>query len=612
MSAFDPGPVLLPLPVSPPPAEPALKHEVTIQLSDDSTLTLSRETASKLGLIHRVIKDIQDGLAEGDKDRAYDEIFTLKAYGAPYIRDYLALMNKIDKGARLPDLRLSQLLELLVIAFYFDNDSSLANLPNYIFATILANQPMSAEVRNAISETYLKYPRTIKNLIMDRLAELNRTLSLKTLRKNVVKKLHTYRESGPNVAIDNQGKIVLLYRTGRRNRRVALYDETDSKREKLINSMLEGRDNVNIRVGGLTEQGIVIVDEIFKEAEHYLIIYPPSQTDRQVTITIKRGVSWEIPNHSFRLRLSDNKITKIYDLTDDSLIFQQQTLKNQLESYSYIIDVVMDDRGEYLLIIRKLYRIQVTMLELFALSEIIRAEGNPPPTKNKSLFEISIPTFDTTIATIDPYRQLIYIVDERTFQVRESHATEYPLNVILVLDFSGQVLHRYVNRNFERIIFYPTAQQLLTHERVISGPMIDKRPVFGMEEKDLRHIMPEPKYRKIGHLKPIRLPPYELWPGHSSSLYNYRDDGEIYSDNFWIRDVTDGFRIKALLQENTNYGDSAISSANGDYIVAIREPLNRRSELSVIQTVLYSDSDIKTIRNILEGGETAEAGLLIK
>ncbi len=589
--------------------KPILKRGVTIQLDDGSTVTLNRQVASKLNLVRSPIEYLLN--VEGrTEDEAYKTVVPVDYYPAQYIRQYLELMTKIDKREQLPNIRLSQLFSLLLMAMYMGNETSMTNLADYILATVYASREMADNVKAEIRRMYSGGPPEAKRLISRRLAELNRTLSLKTLRKvNVVEKLYTMSPGlAPNIAIDNQGKIVLLYLTYEKNKRIAFYDETDAKREKLINSMLVGRDNVIIRVGGLTEQGIAIVEEVFGETKQYLIRYPPSQADRQVITTIRFGVSWEISSHSSRLRVSDNKITKIYDLTDDSLIFQQQTLKNRLGRSPFILKVfVMDDRGEYLLIIRVLSRNRGIVLELYAISESVRTEGNPPPTKNKSLFEISIPTFDTTIATIDPYRQLIYIVDKMTFQVRESHAPEYSLSIILVLDFSGQILHRYVNRKFDRIKFYPTAKQLLIREREISGPMIDNRPVFGMEEKDLRHIMPEPKYRKIGHLKPIRLPPYELWPVPPS--YGYRDDGEIFSDNFWIRDVINGFKIKALLQENTDYRDSAISSANGDYIVAIRELSDLPAELFVIQTVLYSDNDVKTIRNILEGGETAEASL---
>ncbi len=598
--------------------KPLLKRGVTIELDDGTTLALNRETASKLDHIRRLLEHALFLIPEKDQDKAYDQLLPVNDYPAQYVRQYLALMDKIDKKAKLPDIRLSRLFDLYFMARFLDNTISIANIPNYIFATILANQPMSKEMKQVVRETYLKLPVQLRKFIMNRLDELNQTLSLKNVRNlNITGEFFGLHKTSQRVAVDNQGKILLLYE--KEDRRI-YYDETDGEREKLINSRPDDF-SIKLRIGGVTKEGIIVIEETDATITGHrnLIKYLPGQAEGQLIATglyydtfwevsPHNDTFWEVSPHSSRLLVvNENGMINIYDLADNILIFQYEIRGHQMENPVFRFEsYTMDDWGKYLLLTYHFDDPKKGMLvELFAIGKTVSGSDRT----NELMFEVLIPiwTKDREIA-IDPYRQLVYVVyypgHYTSIRVTRPDGTGYDISIILVINFKGQVLYRYANPKFDEFRFYTTANQLLTQEAEYGDPFGRHSPLmFGMEKEDLQYIEPLASYSQLEGMM-VKLPAYQIWPNLSGLSYRTMLRGNVHSHNFWIRDTTNGFKGVALVKKNTIIFNRAVSSASGNYVVTIEQQINdNQYKLSVMQTVLYTDDEVKAIRNILEGGD---------
>ncbi len=603
------------------PTKPLLKRGVTIQLKDGSTIVLSREVASKLNVVRSPLEYLLN--VEGrTEDEAYQTVIPVDYYPAQNIRQYLKLMERIDKREELADIRLSQLFGLLLDAMYMGNETGYTNLADYIIATVYASREMGDNVKAEIRRIYLAGPPEPKRLLIQRrLAELNQTLTLKNVRNlHVTRMFSESRNVNVNTAIDNQGKILLLYsdlkprsRYGK-HKSIAYYDEVSPGREKLINSLLSRSNVEEMRVGGVIKQGIITVGEIRMKSKwmdsRNLIKYPSDQSEgRQLITRIGQSAVWQVSPYGSKLLTSDwNNTIKIYNLTDNSLVFEHKAHKHYLGDSAFRFEsYVMGNWGHYLVLIYSSDdQDEGTLIELFAIDKTTSAGGQSIE-GNKLLFEILIPiwTEDKEIA-IDPYRRLVYIVyhsaQSQSVKVLLPGNSGYNVSIILVINFKGQVLHRYANREFAEFEFYVTVRQVLTHEAEYwSG---EDEPLFGMTKEDLQYIEPQPNYTEIGDMAPIKLPAYEVWPNASTNSYQSYVSREPDSDNLWIRDSTDGFKVLALVKKNIGGFSKAVSSANGDYIVTIENRAVDDYNLSVMQTVLYTDDEVKIIRNILEGEKT--------
>ena len=609
-----------------PLAKPLLKRGVTIQLDDGSTIFLNRELASKFDLIRNLLdgalsdiereerrerKRQEERRRKGEKVEEieekkdpYDVLLPVKEYSAEYIRKYLELFAKIEKREKLPNVRLTELFDFFLLALYMGNDSSVAMVADYIFSTILANQSASEETKKAIREMYSTFPFQGKNLLMNQFAEINRTLSLKNVRELNVRLLSEFEietQTTDIVAIDNQGRIILLYED---EGQTYLYDETSPQRQEMINSMLERASRI-LKIGGIVEQEIAIIDETRAGTPDphlwQLVRYLPDQAKGQVITDIRYGIRWYISGFGSKLLMAMGEgVIRVYDLVSQFLVFQHKISKEDIGGIRILQQFfVFGYLGKYLLIGNNLSASRGIVIELFAVGEKLLKEYNRP------FIQILIPSHKATMTTIDPYRELIYITDLESSRINLPGGTGYSIDIILVLDFSGQVQHRYVYPVGDTVEFYPTARYLLTHEKEVGGAATaGDELVFGIPKDEIQYIDPAISYSKIGHLTPVKLPDYEAWPRQPAINYRIDSEGSTYSDNLWIRDANDNFKVKALVKANTEFEefeDLVTSSANGDYIMTVRRDVGEKDELAVIQTVPYTNDEMKIIREILEG-----------
>ncbi len=595
----------------PPIIKPKLIKDVTIELKDGSQLKLSKEVASKLDAIRQVIIDTN----------GYDIAIPFTGYPAQDIRLYLRLMDKIDKREALPDVRLIQLFSLINVAEYLGNNLSVTNIADYILATTLTNRDMTVELKNATRINYRQLiSPLIDDFIMGRLGELNRSLSFENVRDLEIdigefslKEIFRSYRAGANIvssaddpmkklAIDGQGRVV-VYLIDKK----IFYDETDPQREKLINSLI-GPDR-QIQIGGVTERGVTVVLAHLDRNSGWrnLYKYLPGRPEGEHLISIDASSDWVIFPLGSRLLVMSTKsgveIRQIYNLIDGSLVYQYQ-----LPEYDRLPSA-MDKEGKYLLIALKSPRhYPMFVARLIAMAETAPGANGQLVRNDRILFEIPISparygeNYAEIEKIIDPYRQLIYITDSssRRIQKRTPRGQRAerprPIVVLLVINFAGQVLHRYVYFKAHDIVlkFYPTAKHLITYERGLSS---SKLRISGVRSEDLRHIIPPTVTRgEFGSL--AKLPPYEIWPAAPITVSRTTSRSTPYI-NFWIRDTSNGFKVKALVQ-NIKHGYSyIISSTTGDYVVATIPIPSKTRKSSVIKTVFYTDSDVRDIRGIL-------------
>ena len=597
---------------------PPLKRGVTIQLDDGTQIALSREVASKLNLIRSPLEYLLN--IEGKtEDEAYKTVIPVDYYPAQNIRQYLKLMAKIDKREELANIRLSQLFGLLLDAMYMGNETSITNLADYILATVYASREMADNVKAEIRRMYLSGPAEPKRLIQRRLTELNQTPSLKRVR-DITPSLNWSGQSSlsfQHMAIDGQGRIVAVVDRQEETRGQfppgyyhyhrfkTLYDETDPQRGNMINSIYEHNPQVRIQVGGARERGITIVEGNQRGNTWDLWKYLPG-LNGESTIAVDSH-NWKLTPFGSRLIVPSLTDIKIYDLNNNSLLFQKELPQRQLfeqgqfgEIYSVLKVVHLDKRGRYLFITHNVLTTRNVLYgDILELFDIDRPG-------DKRLFEILL-TKLVNNAVIDPYRKIIYIFQDKLAIGLPGGASRL-VKVMSIVGFNGEVLHRYIYPAIDTIIPYPGPKHLLTHEREVRGIM--GRPLtYGLDIKVADIICdfyPPAEDYKVGHLTPAKLPNYEIWPSPPPTRFGVNREGEAASDNFWIRDVNDEFKVKALVGADKDAEDEALISPNGDYIILSDKSRFQTAELTVFRTVLYSDEETQVIRNILQGEKTAK------
>ncbi len=579
-------------------AKPLLKRGVTIKLNDGSKIKLSPEIASKFETVRTVLA--YGGIEVGEEE----DIIKIFDYPAQYVRHYFQLVNKIDGRKELPNIHFTQLFDFFLIASLMGNETSMTNLADYILATALANQSATKEVKAAMREIYLSFPAGPKQFIMNRLAELNRAISLKTLRNL------NFKHLGDVVAIDNQGRIITKIYVAPEGI-PPYYDETDPQRQTLINELEQQGALSRVQIGGGTKEGVTMVVE--KYGQNALYKYLPGQTKDQYLIPIRREIDiWELSPHGSRFRvitLEDKaKIVKIHDLTDGSLIFSYKITL----FYDPLVEIIYqeeydatDDTGRYFLVTSMDNSERYINAKLFSVGEMVRGTNGKMIRQNRELFEIKIPGHnnDRRIGIVDSHRQLIYIYDNSSHNSRRPPRIGEPVRlqvyrregvyeanfkILLVVDFSGQVLHRYVYRG--KINIFPT-KHLLTRE---SG-------MGQLTEEDIQYIVgPEVSDKVKEEMK--KLPQFELWP--TSFLENSTVGSVAGRNNLWIRDATKDFKIAALVKQNAGEIQKITSSPSGD-IIALPSveyvPPGAPPDSAVMQTVLYTDHEMEIINEVLSG-----------
>ena len=578
-------------------AKPLLERGVTIKLVDGSQIKLTRETASKFETIRTVIG--YGGIEVGEKE----DIIKIFDYPAQYVRQYFKLVDKIDGRKELPNVHFTQLFDFSLITLLMGNEVSMTNLADYIFATALANQSAGKKVKTRMREIYLSYPAGPKRFIVNRLAEVNRAISLKNLRNLDLRFISRVRSIQ---AIDNQGRIVTRG-VSEMTKKGLYYDETDPQREKLINQLKNQRRIEGIQIGGGTKQGITVVTQHYDidTGEYVLTSYPPGQLEGKYLISFDSIFSWEIFPFGSRFRMVKDTHTgeegeimihdlRIHDLINGSLIFNYR--RKSRERY------VLDDNGQYLFIIGE-FPDHITAT-LYAVGETTLDGDNRPVRRNRKLFETIIPILEPTSMIIDSYRRLIYIHEDYSYQIRrpprpgelvvvyEGEAVyHFYIRVLLIVDFSGQVLHRYIHQGID---IFPSAKHLLTSER-------------GMQlvtDDDLQYII-GPEVGDNVKEKMKKLPDFELWPNLSVEGLIVED--VVGRDNLWIRDAAREFKIAALVKHTIGEIGLITSSPSGDIIIissiylrhGVGQPVAPDS--SVMQTVLYTDHEMEIINEVLSG-----------
>ncbi len=563
-------------------AKPLLERGVTIKLNDGSQIKLSPEIASKFETIRTVIG--YGGIEVGKEE----DIIKIFDRPAQYVRHYFQLVEKIDGRKELPNVHFTQLFDFFLIAQLMGNETSMNNLADYIFATALANQSAPNEVKARMMEIYSSYPAEPKRFITNRLAKLNHTISLKSLRNLDMR----FTISRPVVVIDNQGRTVTRGYS-RITGKWLYYDQTDPRREKVINQLKGKGDVEGIQIGGGTDQGITVVTEYYDQhSKRYTLYgYTPDQLEGKRLISFDSTFRWELFPLGSRFRVVGGMRKgeiRIHDLTDGSLIFSYQ--RKSQERY------VLDDKGQYFLVIGDFSGyVRVT---LYAAGETIPDSNNRPVRRNRKLFEMIIPSPRAAVISIviDSYRRLIYIHQDFSYYIqRPPRLGEQVVDIegvagylsfikiLLIVDFSGQILHRYAYQG--EINIFPSAKHLLTNE---SGMRL-------IPEKDLQYIFGREVSEGVKEL-----PDFELWP--TTSVEGLVVEDVVGRDNIWIRDATKGFKITALVKQNAGEIGNITSSPNGDIIVL--SPIGdvrMESDASVMQTVLYTDHEVEIINEVLSG-----------
>ncbi len=578
-------------------AKPLLERGVTIKLNDDSQIELNREIASKFETIRTVIG--YGGIEVGKKE----DIIKIFDYPAQYVRHYFQLVEKIDEKKELPNIHFTQLFDFFLVAHLMGNETSMTNLADYIFATALANQSATKEVRAAMREIYSSYPAGPKRFIMNRLAKLNHTISLKSLRNLDMRFINDVR---PIAAIDNQGRIVTR-ELSKTTKKWLYYDETDPQREKLINHLQDKEIIDGIQIGGGTNQGITVVTRHYDQnsKKYVLYGYPPGQLKGKHLISFDSSFKWEIFPFASRFKM-EKRISGmygerniwIYDLADGSLIFSYIGL--------FSSNYTTDDSGRYFLITNTNMQTSPDHIEakLFSVGEMVRGTNGKLTRQNRKLFEVKIPGHDYDESIVDSYRRLIYIFDYY------SHRTQMPLRageeeiyqggirILLVIDFSGQVLHRYIYWGVVNI--FPSAKHLLTNEFGRGMPILRLKFARLFSERDLQYIFRQEAVSNEVSQEMKKLPNFELWP--TTSVEGIAVDS-VGPDNLWIRDATKGFKIAALVKKNYGEVDHITSSPSGSIIVLPPGyvPPGALHISSVMQTVLYSDHELEIINEVLSG-----------
>ena len=649
-----------PLPLT----KPLLKRGVTIQLDDETQIKLSREVASKLNTVRSAI-DYLLNIKGKTEDEAYQTIIPVTYYPAQYIRRYLELMAKIDKREQLANIRLSQLFGLFLEAMYMGNETSMTNLADYILATVYASREMGDDMKKEIKRLYSAGPAEPKRFIMRRLAELNRTVSVKNLRNIDFNgwlleaiSIQSYLADEPvdRLAIDKWGRITASLLTKYRKR---FYEENNLQRESLINQFLikHKYDQPIVRVGGMTDQGATIITayserqseilgrwSIFSRRPHvdvwrYTVYLPGQLSGKLLSGIIGRKYEWKILPLAPRLKIefsnlydilqqADNllktdkldellrerieywKEFRIYDLTNQTLLFTYHLGWDMVEA--------IDHFGKYVVIIFNIIRGGM-VIELFDI------EANSP-SKSKRISRTIVLHHKAERCIIDPYHKQLYIFDKGLIR-RQGFQHEMDVSIILVINFMGQVLHRYVFPG--ELDLYPRSKEIISAEAlwldVTREQNLRGRGLLSAE--DLKQIRLPRDVTRGGHLdlmsmdilrlqKAAKLPRYELWPviwptQTTDSSVSLPDDilHSYKHKGVWLREVSDGFRPLALLQESpfSNQSwvgqvnlDQVIMSPGGDYVLPVKR-LRIESPLPLIKTVVYSEGDVELINEVLSG-----------
>ncbi len=647
MSAYDPGEFDRQKTKLGSPSKSQLTEDVTIELEDDSEIKLNKEVASKLEAVRDVISDIG----------RYDMAVPFTSYPPEDIRLYLKLMKRIDKREALANIRLTQLFKLINVAEYLGNGLSVDNLADYILATTLAARNMSKEVRKAVQINYQQLiSPLINDLIMDGLDAHLQSISVTKLRYLNLNGWNIFyqqegaigndRDIRDRLAIDEEGRIVASLLT-KNNMEWRFYDETNAQREKTVNQFItkdtSRYNRVRIRVGGMTEKGIIVIAGHLDSYLGWYIhtIYFPGQPGRSLNHLITG--KWRIFPLAPRLEvlasltgseqddlddldqwdkilrsLSIDIKFKIYDLASDQMLFNFGLRER---------DVYTDDLGRYLVVITNFIR-EGMVIERFLIDQ--KTVKGQSDSFKKRVSRMSIRGHFANNCVIDPYRKLLYVFDREGKEIKkeglwtwaggiESTTLYRKASILLVITFGGKVLHRYIY--ITELSLYPTAKHLitveskLTEDRTGLGRNFIKDDLAELEAEDLQRIgwnvnfSRKDKFNLVDqNIVGVVVPPYELWPAvfPEVDLSNIElNDYGLYLDQYrgvWIRDVTDGFKPLALIENWVQHNANIVSSPSGDYIFIghqkTRHPLSARPV--IVQTSLYSQKEVQIISNLLE------------
>ncbi len=629
---------------SPPAIPPGVKLDIKLELADGSFLPLTENQILKSLTIKDVTVDTN----------LYSAVIPIKKYLADEVRRFFRLFDQIEQKANLAQhkVTLSQLFDLLPLADFFAAETLVGNLLDYILATIAANLTMSEKVKKEVQSKYGQLSVILQEAVYDRLANL---MSIKHVRTLLVSEPigKSYSELD-DVIITDYNQIVASYMKPSTEYK-QLYDETDGRRAKKLNLLRESIEE--FKLGGISggKTSVLFSTSVYDshtemnviKSEYYgpgLLIgldLPsfPSHLLRygqrsHLLLYGQRAVIIS-PYHSKILdkALSIYKAARISGQQFDELdrriftrqfsqIFSQLTYQiielpsKKVLFFNFIPDVIQqDDGGEYVAALTQ-YGSAGLIIELFEVDS------------KKRLFRIilnrTVLWFHEEIipVTIDPIRRLLYVRLENRVKVH------YPttdvsnwLVVILVVNFEGKVIHRYLSPHY--INFNPAGSRLVTVEEYISKqPLVEKFTV--LEEHIAEGIDPSsstsiPDKDLSKYQEMAQLPYYELMPNLPLNPKEYKYDPEFEAFRYsgvWLRDPDNGFQPIARITDLTthfiehadmglNVDNVEINSSPAGHYIALNVNITEKAE--VYKLTLYNKAEAEAIIDILTPPAKLEA-----
>ncbi len=631
-----------------------VKLDIKLELADGSLLPLTQDQVLKSLTIKDVTVDV--GL--------YTLTIPIDKYPANKVWQFFSLFDDIEKRADLAQQKvtLSQLIEMLPIADYFAAETIMNNLIDYILATILANLNMPEEAKKKVQDKYAQLSNILDDAVRRRLVTKMNETSVKNVRMVPLDPEANFSE----VIITDQGQVAtnyrMYYRGYGRHRYEQLYDETDNQRERKLNQLAEKLTypgnvchKLEIELGGIVENKISIflhtyyrtyLDCPLTEDTNDRYYYPPGQLagDRLLLLPPYmrlflyglRGLSkYSVPAAGIGQK---NRLLSIYKTVRangqkfdelDGIIFEKQfTYSHYLWIYR-IIELPSrkalfsnltpagatyeDQAGKYLVTAISITTSLAPNLSGASVIELFEVDSK------KRLFRIIIDGLRLDEGRgneiiIDPIRRLLYIKINNYVEVNYSITNaDISPPVILIINFKGQIIHRYLALRPYIISLKVIESKLLTIEFHLVEDYLKGDITILQTSKFVTARSIFISTREIAqYQKMAELPPYEFFPDLQLKLDDYQHDMEddvfIYG-GVWLRDPDNGYQPIARISDLPILVTAKLvadidvekvvkinSSPTGHYIT-LNVP--RTKKVQIYKLTLYDQAEAKAIMDIL-------------
>ncbi len=639
---------------------PGIKLDIKLELADDSLLALTEEQVLQSTTIRDATVDaelytltIPLTKYPPEEVRRFFSLFD-------------QIEQRADLAQQ--KVTLSQLFNLLPLADFFAAETIIDNLIDYILATILANPNMSEKMRKEVQDKYEQLFVGLQHTLYRRLAIKVSELSVKNVRTLIagqerLELLNVIITDRGQIAT-NYGESYEGY--GGYINDELLYDETSTQRTKqlnqLVQELMKGQidelgcelagiiDSLRFKLGGIVNDKTSLLfhtnwhDKHTNVYEHKNEYYGPRQligvnVTTSVSINFARlllyGNRVAIRDPRGSKGLNTEQLLSIYKAARangqqidelDQKIFDKQhfacgglpwaiyriiELPGQKVLFSNLIpDMIYENQdGKYVVTVTNISTGAAIIKSASMVLELFEVDSK------KRLFriildELQIETIDTDLSTdnitIDPVRQLLYVKIEN--QVKISYSTTDTtiwLPVILVINFKGEVIHRYFAPAPYNIYFRLAGPRLISIELSLGQPLTGNPIVVenGRFLGDYSDFIAESEISKYQEI--AQLPPYEPFPQLplKAEEYHYDPEDEVFTyGGIWLRDPANGFQPIARISDlpyhvtDIHRNIKVNSSPHGHYIT-----LNMREtgKVQVYKLTSYDQAEEKAIRDIL-------------